>query len=383
MTNDNDGDRGPKLYFFHTNAEYLCGLRLPMLKALVAKGYCVSAFAPDMGSKQRRLLQANSIVGRHYDLDPAGLNPGKDLSSMLSLSRLLRAEVPDVVFTNNIKPVVFGTMAAALAGVRRRYALVGGLGFAFIDGTDGAVRSRKLARAVASVLYAIAFRLSSQIIFHNRDDLEMLRGARICPVRKGAVVAGSGVDTAQFRPVPKMVGARFLFVGRLLADKGIREFLQAAEIAKRTVPNAMFIVVGGVDANPASIREDEILGYVDRGIVEWEGNVPDVRPHLDRASVFVLPSYREGVPRSTLEALASGLAIITTDSPGCRETVLHGVNGFMVPVRDAHSLARAMLALCEDPALVEQMGVASRRMAEERFSVERVNDAIIAELEAH
>jgi glycosyltransferase involved in cell wall biosynthesis len=374
--------RGRRLYFLHTNPAYLVGLRLPMLVALVKAGCDVTAFAPGLGEEHARVLREHGITGRELSIRAAGMNPFLDVLDTARMVRLFRSERPDIVFGNNIKPVVFGTIAAALARVRMRYALVGGLGYAFTAIPHGPVPfARRLSGLIASGLYAVSFRLASAMVFHNRDDVELLTRRRICPPGKASVVSGSGVDTDAYSPGDRVAVPRFVFVGRMLADKGVREFLQAARQVKHACPEATFLLVGAVDANPSAIGRDEIDGYVQSGDVEWVGKVSDVRPYLRESSVFVLPSYREGLPRSTLEAMACGLAVITTDAPGCRDTVEQGVNGLAVPVGDAVALAGAMQSLCDNAGLRDSMGRESRRMAVARFSCETVNRDIVALLE--
>lgn len=381
-----DGDvrrlQGRRLYFLHTNPAYLVGLRLPMLVALANAGCDVTAFAPGLGEEHARTLRAHGIAGRSLSIRAAGMNPLRDLADTLRMVRVFRSERPDIVFANNIKPVVFGTIAAALARVRMRYALVGGLGYAFTTVPGGRVPvARRLSGLIASGLYAISFRLASAVVFHNRDDVALMTSRGICPRRKALVVAGSGVDVDDYSPGEGAAGPSFVFVGRMLVDKGVREYLQAARTVKQAFPEARFVLVGDADANPTAIGRNEIDEYVARGDVEWMGKVADVRPFLRQASVFVLPSYREGLPRSTLEAMSCGLAVVTTDAPGCRDTVEPGTNGFLVPVGDADALAGAMRRLCESPELRVAMGRESRRMAVERFSCDSVNRDIVALLE--
>lgn len=374
--------QGRRLYFLHTNPAYLVGLRLPMLVALTKAGCQVTAFAPGLGVEHADALREHGITGRALSIHAAGMNPFRDLADTGKMLRLFLAERPDIVFGNNIKPVVFGTIAAALGGVRRRYALVGGLGYAFTAVPGGHVPlARRVSGWIASALYAVSFRLATAVVFHNRDDVALMTRRRICPPGKASVVSGSGVDTDEYFPGEPVAGPRFVFVGRMLVDKGVREFLRAARQVKQACPDATFLMVGAVDENPSAIGRPEIDEYVARGDVEWVGKVTDVRPFLRRSSVFVLPSYREGLPRSTLEAMACGLAIVTTDAPGCRDTVEHGVNGLAVPVGDAVALAEAMHRLCGNAALREAMGQESRRMAVERFSCETVNRDIVALLE--
>ncbi len=367
-------DKSKALYFFHTNADYLVGFRLSMLVAFSDGGYAVKAFAPNLTEEHAKQLSQFGIDAGSYRLDATGFNPIKDMRNVWLMARMLRKESPDVVLLNNAKPVIFGGMAAALAGVRRRCALVGGLGYSFIEHrSSGQGLSRKLTKWLVSTLYAISFRTTDVIIFHNRDDLNFLVGRGICPKNKAAVVPGSGVDLAMFTESLDRPRSVFVFVGRLLRDKGIEEFLDAARMLKKKHAGIRFLVVGGLDANPASLREGDIKDAVGEGIVEWAGHVKDVRPYLLAASVFVLPSYREGLPRSALEAMACGLPVITTDVPGCREVVRNGCNGILVPVRDSSALAAAIEQLYEYPDLAESMGRESRRLAEEEFSVERVN----------
>jgi glycosyltransferase involved in cell wall biosynthesis len=172
--------------------------------------------------------------------------------------------------------------------------------------------------------------------------------------------------------------ATFLMMARLLKQKGVREFAAAAETVKARHPEARFVLLGDVDKNPNSVSRAEVEGWVARGILEWPGQVSDVVPYIARSSVYVLPSYyREGVPRSTQEAMAMARPVITTDNTGCRETVVGGVNGFIVPVRDAPALARAMLRFIEQPELIEPMGRESRRLVEERFDIDSVNDTML------
>lgn len=374
--------RGRRLYFLHTNPAYLLGLRLPMLVALAEAGCQVTAFAPGLGNEHADALRAHGIAGRELSMNAAGMNPVQDLADTWKMVRLFRAERPDIVFANNIKPVVFGTIAAALAGVRLRYALAGGLGYAFTTVPGERVPlARRISGWIASALYAVSFRLATAVVFHNRDDLALMERRRICPPGKSLVVSGSGVDTEDYSPGEPVAAPKFVFVGRMLADKGVREFLQAARQVRQACSGATFLMVGPIDANPSAIGRAEIDEYVARGDVEWVGKVSDVRPFLRRSSVFVLPSYREGLPRSTLEAMACGLAVVTTDAPGCRETVEQGVNGLVVPVGDAGALATAMQRLCEDAGLRQAMGRESRRMAVERFSCETVNRDFVALLE--
>ena len=364
-----------KLMLVHTNSNYVIGLRLPLLSYFHRLGFEVIACAPNMEAGQVRFLRSQGVEGRVCSIDATGINPVKDIANFFRLIFFVFRESPQVVLSNNAKPVIWATLAAALAGVKRRYCLVGGLGYAFTPEAGSASFRRRFVRFVMERLYKCAFCAATAVIFQNTDDRDELVSSGICPATKAHVVSGSGVDVEQFVPaIIQPVHPVFVMVGRLVADKGVREYLHAARIVKQQHPEARFLLVGQIDQNPTSLRTDELAAYVDEGVVEWPGAVRDVRPWLGQANVFVLPSYREGVPRSTLEAMACGLAVITTDAPGCRETVENGRNGILVPVRDVDRLADAMLRLVRDPEQRGTMGRNSREYAERRFDARIVNE---------
>ena len=369
----------PRLAVIHSNASYMTGLRLPLLRHLSERGDVI-ALAPAFEPWHRAILEKDGIRAVSFGLDPTGLNPLRDALGMLRLARTLRSLSIDVVITNTIKPVIFGTFAARLAGIPRRYALVSGLGYAFTDVGGRPGRRKRFVRAVTAFLYGRAFALNERVIFQNREDMREFVTAGICPATKATVVDGSGVDVAEYRPTNAGPRPTFVMVSRLLREKGVMDYLRAARIVKERLPEASFLLVGAADRNPSAITEGELRPYLDDGSVEWAGGVRDVRPFLERASIFVLPSYREGLPRSTLEAMAQGLAVVTTDVPGCRETVIDGVNGMLVPVRDSAALAAALEELAGNLPRVAAMGRASRAMAEESFDigiVHRQIDAIL------
>lgn len=365
-----------KIFLFHTNADYLLGLRLPLLHEFVRRGLCVSALAPNLSDGHVSALQDSGITGRPYSIDATGLNPVRDFLSFFGIWKLLRKHQPAIVLSNNAKPVIWATLAAALARIDRRYCLVGGLGYAFTPEQGAVSFRRRLVKFVMGRLYKAAFSVATAVIFQNADDRNELVAAGICPAGKAHVVSGSGVEIERYRPVELPPGPPvFVMVGRLVADKGVREYLQAARRVKQIHPDTRFLLVGQIDSNPTSLQADELAAYVNDGIVEWPGAVADVRPWLQRANIFVLPSYREGVPRSTLEAMACGLAVITTDAPGCRETVdAAGSNGILVRVRDVVSLVAAMQQLICNPEQRAVMGRNSRAYAERRFDTRIVNN---------
>ena len=225
-------------------------------------------------------------------------------------------------------------------------------------------------------LYRIALRRADSVLILNEDDVALFLAYRMVPKEKIRLIDGIGLDLNVFQMVPPVwQPLSFLMMGRLLIEKGIYEYVEAARVVKKKYPEARFILVGGIDANPGSITESCVCKWVAEGVIEWPGQVSDVRPWIAQASVFVLPSYREGLPRSTQEAMAMGRPVITTDVPGCRQTVADGENGFLVPVRNPEALADAMLRFLESPDLVRSMGKRSRDIAESRFDAHKINQA--------
>ena len=354
----------------------LVHFRGPLITALLSRGLQVHVAAPGLtrGSAVRAQLQAQGLVVHDIPLQRTGQNPLADLRSLWALWRLMRRVRPDFVLGYTIKPVIYGTLAAWLARVPRRFALITGLGYAFT-----AQRARSRLGRLVQRLYALALARAQGVFFQNPDDAALFRqlgllapGAAVC------VVNGSGVDVAAFTPAPLPAGGpHFLLIARLLGDKGVREYAQAAALVRAQHPAARFALVGWIDDNPDAIAQHELDAWVASGTVDFAGRLHDVRPAIAACSVYVLPSYREGTPRTNLEAMAMGRAIITTDAPGCRETVVDGDNGFLVPVKSADALAQAMLRFVQDPGLAARMGLRSRQLAEEKYDVHQVNAAML------
>lgn len=347
--------------------------RGPLIEALVGRGYRVVAMAPAIDDKVAGKLRALGAEPRQVDLVNASLNPLATLKSVAALRRIFAEVGPHAVLSYTIKPVTLGSLAAAAAGVPKIIALITGLGFAFIPGAGA---KRRIGRAVATFLYRRALRKAHVVIFQNPDDRQFFTDHKLLLGKEAHVVNGSGIDLAHFTPAPLPSEPRFLMIARLLGDKGVREYAEAAAALKKRHPQVKFGLVGYFDPSPDGITQEEFERW--NGAVDFLGKLDDVRPALADASVYVLPSYREGTPRSSLEAMAMGRPIVTTDAVGCRETVEDGVNGFLVDVRSADSLAAGMEKFIRDPSLMVPMGAASRRLAERKFDVHRVNEAILA-----
>lgn len=357
----------------------LLNFRGPLIEALLDEGLCVHVAAPDLpaGSEIRNQLESKGIQVHDIPLRRTGMNPLADCFAMLSLWALMRRIRPDYVLGYTIKPVIYGSLAAWLSGVPKRYALITGLGYVFQEGGGG----RQFLKRVVHRLYRLALARTDLVFFQNPDDQALFHKEQILKAGDVSVVVnGSGVDVASFKVAPLPEVTRFLLIARLLCSKGVREYAAAAALLKEKHPNVEFGLVGWIDDSPDAIAQTELDDWVCTGTLAYYGRLSDVKPAIENASVYVLPSYAEGTPRTVLEAMAMGRPIITTDARGCRETVINGRNGYLVPVRSVDILAEAMASFLENPALVISMGSESRRIAEEKYDVHKVNAHMLDEM---
>ena len=356
-------------------APSLLNFRGPLIAALVARGHRVLAAAPAIDDATASRLRALGAEPLSVGLSNSSLSPLQMMRSYRALRRLLRAERPDVILSYTIKPVIIGALAGRAEGVGRVVSLITGLGFALTGERIG--MKRRAVRAAAAFLYRRAAARSDLILFQNPDDLADFRRLKLLPVgARAQVVDGSGVDIEHFAPAPLPPKPAFLMIARLLWDKGIREFAAAARRLRAEHPEVPIALVGYLDPSPDSLTRSELDALIAAG-VDFKGRLDDVRPAIAACSVYVLPSYREGTPRSVLEAMAMGRAIITTDAPGCRETVVDGANGILVPPGDADALHAAMKRFIAAPQLAGPMGAESRRLAEFRYDARKVSADII------
>jgi glycosyltransferase involved in cell wall biosynthesis len=354
--------------------ESLINFRGPLLADMVAAGHEVHALAPGATPQVITALAGLGVQYHDVFLARTGLNPFRDLLSLLKLRALLRRLRPEYLLSYTIKPVVYGSLAARIVGVPNIYSMVTGLGYTF---TASTLKSRSVGRVVKQ-LYACALACNRHVFFQNRDNLKVFEEAGLLGFQDQAVlINGSGVDLGHYAPAPLPQNMSFLMIARLLRDKGLYEYVAAARRIKALHPKVKFRLAGWIDDNPAAIPKEQLDAWVGEGVVDYLGYVTDIRPAMRDASVYVLPSYHEGMPRTVLEAMAMGRPIITTDVPGCRETVVEGSNGFLVPAKDVGQLVHAMSRFIDKPALLATMGSASRRLAEARFDVREVNRLIL------
>ena len=361
-------------------ADSLINFRGPLLDALLARGLSVSVAAPGLpaGSAVRADLESKGITVYEIPLQRVGTNPFADLMAFISLCKLMVRVNPEAVLAYTVKPVIYGLLAARLMRVRRRFALITGLGYAFQHATNPGSGGRGLLQSLVQHLYALALRPATRVFFQNPDDEALFKEMRlIASETPSTVVNGSGVDLSNFGVVPLPGSVSFLLIARLLGDKGVREFVAAARAVKAKHEGVVFKIVGWIDENPDKISPDELDAWIADGTVQFLGRLKDVRPAISDSSVYVLPSYREGTPRTVLEAMAMGRPIITTDAPGCRETVIDGENGFLIPVKDVSELTAAMLRFVECPELIQTMGKQSRHLCEIKYDVKKVNEVML------
>lgn len=370
-----------KIAIISSQAFSLVNFRGALIGDLAAAGIRVFALAPDYTNELREMVRGLGAEPVDYSLDRTGLNPLRDFADTLRLARILHRLRPDVALGYFIKPVVFGTIAAWLAGVPKRVAMIEGLGYAFMSGDAASGFKRRMLRKLVANLYRFSLARASRVILLNHDDIRDLCAAGVLQRSKVILIPGIGVDLQRFRFAPPVISpVTFILVARLLREKGVYDFVEAARMIRAVSRDTRFVLVGDTDSNPGSVDDDEIAAWREEGVVECIGWAADVRVPLAAASVFVLPSYREGLPRSTQEAMAMGRAVITTDAPGCRDTVENGVNGFLIPVRQPAALAEAMQRYIAAPSLIASMGSESRRLAEERYDVRMINKQMLSAL---
>jgi glycosyltransferase involved in cell wall biosynthesis len=380
-------------------APSLVHFRGPLLAAFKARGHEVIALAPPEpggGLATEAALRAMRIPLLRYQLDRGGMNPLRDLRTLQALRSHFLALKPGLVLSYTIKPVIYGSFAARLAKVPRAASLITGLGYAFgglsenlgdaLPGQPQTVSRRCLTELVTR-MYAKALEHNRAVIFQNPDDRDLFQRLNILsPGQRVAVVGGSGVDLDRFAPAPPLLahpetgGPVFTCVARLLWAKGVGVFVEACRMLKRKYPQAVCRLIGPADDVPDAVPQDMLRRWREDRVVEILEPVEDIRPVLAASSVFVLPSYREGTPRSSLEAMAMARPVVTTDVPGCRQTVEDGVTGFLAPPFEPGELMRAMERYVLEPELIAQQGAAARRLAEERFDAARVTEAMLAVL---
>lgn len=350
--------------------ESLINFRGDLLRSLVSAGYEVTSMAGEDVPKVRSALSDMGVLFRAYPVQRNGMNPVKDLQTFFELCKAFGQLKPDAVLAYTIKPVIWSGLALKCRTKASFYALIEGIGYAFQSGSW----RRRLVGKIASALYSVALGRAARVIFLNPDNRHTFIDNHLVVESKTALIDGIGLDLDRYAsaPMPE-AGTVFLVIARLLGEKGLREYARAASIVKKRYPEAVFRLVGPTDPSKDGIPLAEIERFSSDFGVDYLGPADDVRPHLAGCHIYVLPSYHEGMPRTVLEAMATGRPILTTDVPGCRQTVMPGENGFLVPKADAQALAERMIWFIEHREVWQRMGQRSRQMAEERFDVHKIN----------
>jgi glycosyltransferase involved in cell wall biosynthesis len=349
--------------FLVTEDWYFVSHRLPLAVGAIAAGFEVAVV-----TRVREKAEAIRATGSRvipFEMRRRGMNPVEDMMAALRLARLLQRERPDVLHLVALKPMIIGGLAARLAGVRHPVFALTGMGFLFTEQGRGGLAARLVKRLL------VGLTTRGTTIVQNPDDASLLADLGVDP-RSLREIRGAGVDTGQFEVRPLPSGTPVVMLpARILWDKGVGEFVAAARLLRSAGVEARFVLVGAPDFdNPAAVPEAELAGWRSEGVVELWGQRDDMPEVLAQARVVCLPSYREGLPKVLLEAMACGRPVVTTDAPGCREVVRDGVNGLLVPVKSDAELAAALRRLIEDRELCEGMGREGRRRAAREFSQE-------------
>ena len=366
-----------KFILVASHPDSLLNFRGPLIRALLSKDLEVHVAAPDLNADSliRRSLESYGVNVHKIHMKRTGMNPISDLRTIFQLWILMKKIKPNYFLGYTHKPVIYGNLAAWMAGVNKQFALITGLGYTF--------QSQILwLNHLLQFLYRISMRRVEKVFFQNPDDETLFQNLGIIKTsdQKSVVVNGSGVDLKKFNIASFPRKIQFLLIARLLGDKGVREYFKAAKAVRKNHPDIKFGLVGWIDNHPDAISKKELDESIDAGDIFFYGRMDDVKPAISESSVYVLPSYREGTPRTVLEAMAMGRPIITTDAPGCKETVKDGINGYIVKVKSSQALVEAMLCFIEQPELIESMGNSSRKIAEEKYDVDKVNKHMMIEM---
>lgn len=349
----------------------LVNFRGDLIREMVNRGNEVITVGPEKEYEEE--IEKLGARFLQLPLERASINPLKDLLYVYTLRKLIKSEKPDMVIGYTIKPVVYGSIAARLAGVKSVFSMVTGLGYVFL--AKGVKVS--VIRKISKVLYYLGFKSCKKVFFQNPDDMNEFLKAGLIHDSKCVLVNGSGVNLNKFKIAPLPASPVFLMICRILKDKGVLEYLEAARMVKKIYPEAQFQLLGPFDVNPNSLKYKDIEPYIEDGSVAYLGETKDVRPYIENCSVYVLPSYREGTPRTVLEAMAMGRSVITTDVPGCRETVVDGLNGFLVPVMEVELLAEKIIWMINNQKQVSEMAQESLKICRDKYDVRKVNEKVL------
>jgi glycosyltransferase involved in cell wall biosynthesis len=345
-----------------------------LIKEIKSKGYEVIVTGPNKDHLDK--IKKLGVKFKHIPLNKTGLNIISDIKYILILWKLLIKEKPDIFLGYTIKPVIYGGIAAKIAGVKNINSMVTGAGYVFT------ARSLKamIIRQYVDILYRIGFKCANTVIFQNADDLKEFTKLGLLKKEKCVLINGSGVNMEKFKPVKYPETLTFFMLSRILFSKGVKEYLNAANIVKKKYPKVRFMLLGSIENIQDSLQMNDLKPYIDNGIIDYYKETNNVLDYYKQCSVYVLPSYREGTPRTVLEAMAMARPIITTDAPGCRETVIDGTSGFLVPIRDVDSLVEKMEWFIKNKDKITEMGKASYNLCLNKYDVRKINKKMLSYL---
>ncbi len=362
-----------KIAVLSSHTSSLFWFRMDMMKDFIKHGHSVIALGPEPELNWRSKFEEYGIQYKQLFVERNGINPFNDLRTYRELKQFMKEEKPDKVFAYQAKTVVYGSLAAKSNGITEVYTLIAGLGSIF----RGEGLKNKIIKTIMKTEYRLSCNASKKVFFQNNDDKNEFINNGLIQEEKIEIINGSGVNLEKFKPEPLPDIPAFLFIGRLIKDKGVMEYLEACKRVKAEYPEVRCLLVGPYDSNPSALKPEELQPFIDQDIIEYFGEQADVRPYLKQCSTYVLPSYHEGTPKTVLEAMAIGRSIITSDAPGCRETVTDGYNGYLVPVKDIDGLTDKMKALIENSSTSKLMAEYSLRLAREKYDVNLVNESIM------
>lgn len=364
-----------KILIFSSSSMSLVNFRGHLIKTLVSNDYIVTTAAPrdNTYAQVENWCKENGVELRPLVIKNTGKNPFQDFFTLINIILLIIKIKPHVLFAYGIKPVIYSSIGGYITKVPSVFSMITGLGNCFIEENETSFFSK-----ILNFSYKFALSFNKKVIFQNEDDASLFTNKGMVNKEQVVIVNGSGVDLSyfQYREIPPST-IRFLFIGRLIKQKGIIEYIEACKALKKKYSHIIFSVVGEIYPNPSMLSQEEFEDLKSSLYIEYLGKMEDVRPILQESSVFVLPSYREGTSRAALEAMATGLPIITTNAPGCWQTVQDGVNGFVVPTKNSSDLIKAMEKFIVDPELIPVMGKESRKIAEQKYDVHEVNKQIL------
>lgn len=372
-----------KIAIIGSTAYNLYNFRKDFIFACLEQGHQVYAFVSEYDDQWLDIIKNLGATPISYQLSRGGLNPLSDLYSIFQLINKIKEIQPDIVFSYSTKPIIYATLAAYKTNVPYIYGMIEGLGSPFTIHKHGQSLKTKFIRFVQISLYRLAFPYLDKIIFLNRDDPKDLVHRYNLPHKNNAIEVlgpiGLNLQEYAYTKWDTEKNLSFIFIARLIAEKGIFEYLEAARIVKEKYPDITFKIIGGLDPeNPTGLKQAQLDQLIETGIIEYAGFVKDVNQRIRESAVFVLPSYyREGIPRSTQEAMAIGRPVITTDVPGCNETVVEGVTGFLIPKWDVNALVKKMIYFIEYPEQVNKMGYQGFLYAKKNFNADHINHRLL------